>query len=125
MHGSKEDLPTTLDSEEVIVQEVEWGDLHVAFEAYHQPLDIAPLFKGLPDNRCQCPHWGYVLKGRMRVEYADREEVVNAGEAYYIAPGHVPIMEPGTEIVEFSPKDEYRKTMEVAERNFAAMQEGQ
>jgi hypothetical protein len=26
--------------------------------------------------------------------------------------------------VEFSPKDEYRKTMEVAEGNLAAMQEG-
>jgi hypothetical protein len=50
----------------------------------------------------------------MRVKYADgREEVVNA------------IMEAGTEIVEFSPKDEFQKTMEVAERNFAAMQEDQ
>jgi hypothetical protein len=58
MRGSKEELPTTLDSEEVVFQEVEWGDMHVEFEAYHKPLDIAPLFKGLPDNRCQCPHWG-------------------------------------------------------------------
>jgi hypothetical protein len=44
--------------------------------------------------------------------------------AYYVEPGHSPVMEAGTEIVEFSPKDEYRKTMEVAERNLAAMQEG-
>lgn len=32
-------------------------------------------------------------------------------------------MEPGTEIVEFSPKDEYQKTIAVAKRNFEAMQE--
>ena len=60
----------------------------------------------------------------MRVRYADREGVLEAGDAYYIGPGHSPIMEAGTEIVEFSPKDEYRKSMEVAERNLAAMQEG-
>jgi len=60
----------------------------------------------------------------MRVRYADREKVVEAGDAYYMEPGHSPIMEAGTEIVEFSPKEEYRKTIEVAERNFAAMQGG-
>ena len=58
----------------------------------------------------------------MRVRYADREEVVEAGDAYYMVPGHAPVMEAGTEIVEFSPKDGYRKTMEVAELNFLAMQ---
>ena len=61
----------------------------------------------------------------MRVRYADREEVVNAGDAYYMAPGHAPVMEAATELVEFSPKDEFQKTMEIVERNFAAMQEGQ
>jgi mannose-6-phosphate isomerase-like protein (cupin superfamily) len=64
-----------------------------------------------------------VLKGRMRVRYADREVVVEAGDAYYMEPGHSPVLEAGTELVEFSPMDEDRKTMEVAERNFAAMQE--
>jgi hypothetical protein len=58
----------------------------------------------------------------MRVTYADREEVVEAGDAYYSAPGQAPFMEAGPEIVEFSPKGECRKTMEVAERNFLAMQ---
>ncbi len=123
MRGSKEDLPATIESEEVVIQEAEWGDIHVGFETYNEDFDIAPLLKGLPDDMCQCPHWGYVLKGRMLVRYEeeDREEVVEAGEAYYLPPGHAPIMEAGTEIVEFSPKDEYKKTMEVAERNFAAM----
>jgi ethanolamine utilization protein EutQ (cupin superfamily) len=98
------------------------GRIHVGFETYNDDFDLAPLLKDLPDDMCQCPHYGYVLEGRMRVKYADREEVAEAGDAYYIALGHAPIMEAGTEIVEFSPKDEYRKTMEVAERNFAAMQ---
>ncbi len=125
MRGSKGDVPATLESEEVVIQEAEWGDIHVGFETYNEEFDIAPLLKGLPDDRCQCPHYRYVLKGRMRVRYADHEEAVNASDAYYMAPGHAPVIEAGTEIVEFSPKDEYQKTMEVAERTFAAMQEGQ
>ncbi len=122
MRGSKEDVPTTIESEEVVIQEAEWADIHVGFETYNEEFDLAPLLKGLPDDRCQCPHYGYVLKGRMTVRYADREEVINAGDAYYMVPGHAPVMEAGTEIVEFSPIDEYQKTMEVAERNLAAMQ---
>ena len=122
MRGSKVDVPTTIESEEVVIQEAEWANIHVGFETYNDDFDLAPLLKGLPDDMCQCPHYGYVLEGRMRVKYADREEVVEAGDAYYITPGHAPIMEAGTEIVEFSPKDEYRETMEVAERNFAATQ---
>jgi hypothetical protein len=124
MRGSREDLPATMESDQVIVQEAEWADIHVGFETYNEEFDLAPLLRGLPDDMCQCPHYGYVLKGRMRVRYADREEVFEAGDAYYIGPGHSPIMEAGTEIVEFSPQDEYRKTMEVAEGNLAAMQEG-
>lgn len=124
MRGSRKDVPTTIESEEVVIREAKWGDMHVGFETYEEEFDIAPLLKGLPDDRCQSPHYGYVLRGRMRVRYADHEEVVEAGDAYYLEPGHSPIMEAGTEIIEFSPKDEYRKTMEVAERNFAAMHEG-
>jgi hypothetical protein len=122
MRGSREDLPATMESDQVIVQEAEWDDIHVGFETYNEEFDLTPLLRGLPDDMCQCPHYGHVLKGRMRVRYADREEVVAAGDAYYIGPGHSPSMEAGTELVEFSPKDEYQKTMEVAERNLAAMQ---
>lgn len=125
MRGSKEDVPVTLESGEVVIQEAEWENIHVGFETYNEEFDIAPLLKGLPDDMCQCPHYGYVLKGRMHVRYADREEVVNAGDAYYMEPGHSPILEAGTEIVEFSPKDEYQKTMEVAARNFEAVQQSQ
>lgn len=124
MRGSKKDVPATVETEEAVIREAEWGDIHVGFETYNEDFDLVALFKGLPDDMCQCPHYGYVLKGRMTVRYADREEVIRAGDAYYMAPGHSPIMEAGTEIVEFSPKDGYKKTMEVAERNFAAVRDG-
>ena len=47
--------------------------------------------KGLPDDRCHCPHWGYVLKGRLTFRFADRDEVFEAGDAFYLPPGHVPL----------------------------------
>jgi hypothetical protein len=38
--------------------------------------DATPLLKGLPDHRCPAPHWGYVIKGQVRVIYADHQEVL-------------------------------------------------
>ena len=93
----------------------------VNFTSFSAEIDGTPLLKGLQDDRCQCPHWGYLLKGRMRVFYKDHEEVINAGDAYYLAPGHTTAFDEETEVVEFSPKGEYQKTLEVAARNMAAM----
>jgi len=98
----------------------ELGDHTVAFEAFNAGRDMAPLFRGLPDDRCQTPHWGVVVKGRMTFTYADGQDVVEAGEAYYAAPGHTPSADPGTETIEFSPTDELRKTMAVVMRNAEA-----
>lgn len=57
----------------------------------------------------------------MTVRYANHEEVVNAGDVYYMAPGHTMAAEAGTVLIEFSPKEEFRKLIEIAERNFAQM----
>jgi hypothetical protein len=66
----------------------------------------ASMFKGLPDDRCQCPHWGYVLKGKITFRFADGEETYEAGDAYYVPPRHLPVMFEGCELVEFSPTEE-------------------
>lgn len=122
MRGSKKDLPKTMDTSEMVMHEAEWGDMHVEFDTAHKKMDVTPLLKGLPNDRCQCPHWGYVLNGRLTIKYKDREEIANAGDAYYMAPEHTAIFDAGTEVVEFSPKDKLKKTMEVIMRNFEAMQ---
>ena len=57
----------------------ELGDYTVAFEKFSEGGDMAPLFRGLPDDRCQCPHWGIVVKGRLTFTYADGQDVVEAG----------------------------------------------
>jgi hypothetical protein len=62
-----------------------------------------------------------MIKGRMRVKYHEHDEIINAGEVYFLPTGHVPVIEEDIEIVEFSPKGEYQKTMEVANRNFTVL----
>jgi hypothetical protein len=94
----------------------------VGFEHFREDADATPLFKGLPDDRCQSPHWGYVLAGRVTLRYADRDETFEAGDAYYAPPGHIPAVDAGTELIEFSPTEAYARTMAVAARNLEALQ---
>lgn len=97
----------------------------VSFVEFRENIDATPLLKGLPDDRCQCPHWGYVLGGRVTFTYADHEEVLEAGDAFYTPPGHIPVKhKPGTEMVMFSPADELHKTEAVMMKNMQAMRAG-
>ena len=81
----------------------------VNFVSIRQDHDLAPMLSGLPGGRCPCPHWGYVLKGRMTVRYADHEEVCEAGDAFYMPPGHTPAAEAGTEFIQISPSDQLQE----------------
>lgn len=104
----------------VVSRQEQWGEMHVARETAPAGMDTRPLFKGLPGGSCQCPHWGYVIRGRARVIYQDREEILTAGDAYYLEPGHNLVVEEDGEIVEFSPAGEYQKTMEAVAENMQA-----
>lgn len=92
----------------------------VGFETFREDADATPLMKGLPDDRCQSPHWGYVVSGSVTFKYADRDETYETGDAYYAPPGHIPVIKAGTEVIEFSPSEPYAQTMEVLARNLAA-----
>src|SRR5437868_15495079 len=94
----------------------------VNFVTFRQDVDATPLLKGLPDDKCSCPHWGYVLKGRLTYRFADREEVFEAGDAFYLPPGHVPVAEAGSELVQFSPTAELGAVDVVMLKNVQAMQ---
>lgn len=97
------------------------GGYSVGFETYTADADLAPLFRGLPDDRCQCPHWGYVVAGRVTFTFADdHEETYEAGDAYYAPPGHTPRLYAGSEVVEFHPTAELAKTLAVVEQNMGA-----
>ena len=121
MHGSTGDLHVDVQVEGVTIRQAQCGDMNVDMEDFAAGVDNRAVFKGLPDDRCQCPHWGYVLRGQARVVYADREEVLGAGQAYFLPAGHNVVYDQDTQLVEFSPAGEYARTLEVAGRNVAAM----
>jgi len=71
-------------------------------------VDTTPLFQGLEGNSCQCPHWGFVLRGRLTTTDADgTQETVNANDLFYWPPGHNVKVDSDAEIIMFSPQHEH------------------
>jgi hypothetical protein len=96
----------------------------VNFVTFAQTIDATPLFEGLPGGRCSCPHWGYIFKGKITYRFADHEEVFEAGDAFYVPEGHSPIVEEGTEFVQFSPAGELQTVSDVMMKNAQALGTG-
>src|SRR4051794_6900850 len=117
----KDEAPVLVDVPVLEGRYVELDDYTVSFETFREDADGTPLFRGLPDDRCQCPHWGVVMSGRLVLRFADRDESYEAGDAYFAPPGHVPIVTAGTEVVEFSPSAELAKTMAVLGANMSSV----
>ena len=91
----------------------------VNFVTIREDYDLAPMLSVLPGGLCQCPHWGVVFKGRLTVTYADHSETIEAGEAYYMSPGHTPAAVAGTEFVQFSPAKELAAVMDAVMKGMA------
>ena len=93
----------------------------IQFVTVRESHSLAEFLKGLPGDRCHCPHWGFLFKGRLTVRYGEEEEVIEAGNAFYMPPGHVPAAEAGSEFVQFSPSEELDTTMAAIQKNMQAM----
>ena len=71
-------------------------------------VDTAPLFEGLEGNLCQCPHWGFVLKGQITTtDKTGRSETVKANDLFYWPPGHNVKVDADADIIMFSPEREH------------------
>jgi len=87
------------------------GDRTMAWVVLPKGADLSPALKGLPDDLCQCPHWGYMIKGRIRMRTTGGDRVYKAGEAFYWAPGHAPEALEDSEYVDVSPTDELEEVI--------------
>jgi hypothetical protein len=123
MRSSKAELPVTVEGDGYVFRETIWGAMHVEISTFDKEFDETPFLKGLPDDMSPTPAWGYVLKGRCRVTYKDREEIFNAGDVFYAEPMHRAKIEAGTELVVFSPEEEVMRTEATMERYLASMQQ--
>ena len=107
-----------LDGLDVRVEHLD-GGYSVCFESHTADGDLAELFRGLPEDRCQLPRWGYVIEG-VTFRLPEGEETYGAGDAYYVPPGHTPVHHAGAEIVEFNPTDVLAQTIPVVLENLRA-----
>jgi hypothetical protein len=77
----------------------------VSMVAVSADADLTELLAGLPNDQCPSPHWGYVTRGSMWFRYGEREEVLSAGDAFHVPPGHTSGASEGAEFVIFSPSE--------------------
>lgn len=75
-------------------------------------VDTTPLFEGLEGDLCQCPHWGFVLRGRLTTTDAGgAQETVAKNDLFYWPPGHNVRVDADAEIVMFSPQDKHSQVI--------------
>ena len=71
-------------------------------------VDNTPLFVGLQGDMCQCPHWGFVLRGQLTTTDANGvRETVHANDLFHWPPGHNVKVDADAEIIMFSPQHEH------------------
>ena len=80
-------LPITLSDDNVEVRTADAGEMTVGFFRLKQGTDLGPALVGLPDDSCPCPHWGYMLEGRLLMRVPGEDQTYEAGEAFYWGPG--------------------------------------
>jgi hypothetical protein len=113
MRAADDELTIELEVGDIVTRGEEWGGQLVRHLHLPAGADFTPLFKGLPDDRCQCPHWGYVVEGSIHLRYADGTEETNrAGDLYYWPGGHTGWTDEGVTFVEFSPAAELRPVLD-------------
>ena len=104
---NRDEVPVVLKDDNVELRLQEVGDLSVSFVRLKKGTDLGPALAGLPDDLCPCPHWGYVLKGRLTMQTRSGDETYAAGQAFYWPPGHAPRAPEDCEYVDFSPTREF------------------
>ncbi|PRA00995.1 hypothetical protein CQ010_05530 [Arthrobacter sp. MYb211] len=76
-------------------------------------VDTTALFEGLEGDLCQCPHWGYVLQGRITTtDSLGAQETVAAHDLFYWPSGHNVRVDADAQIVMFSPEQPHSEVID-------------
>ena len=108
----REEVPVVIADGDLEVRVRPEDGLSVGWVRLPAGADLRPATKGLPGDLCPCPHWGYMIRGKVRMHTADGHQDFVAGEAFYWAAGHAPEALEDSEYVDFSPTDEFRKVLD-------------
>ena len=108
-----EELPVAMEAPGLTVRNVIWGETAIGHLELPAGTDFTPMFKGLPDDACHCPHWGYVIKGAVHLNFTDgSQEVAGAGDVFFWPAGHTAWVEEDTTFLDFSPELEFKEVNE-------------
>ena len=106
-----DDLTPELEGPGVGIRRMDAGGLAICIIRLDAGVRTDPLFAGLPEDRCQCAHWGYIITGTMRVHSRDGARDFEAGETYYWAAGHNLEAVTNAEYVEITRSEDYDALM--------------
>lgn len=120
MRMNKDDIPRKIDAPGAVArQAIGFGDIsgYSSLAAEYFSLltgtDIAPLLKGLPEDACQAPHWGFMLAGQVVVTYTDgAADSCASGDLFYWPPGHSVRVLEDAEVILFSPQAEHTAVLD-------------
>lgn len=90
-----------------------YGKISGEYFSLSAGVDTTPLFIGLEGNQCQCPHWGYVLKGQITTSDSKGiQETVNENDLFFWPAGHNVKVNADAEIIMFSPQHEHSQVID-------------
>lgn len=111
----------------VLRQQMDFGDasgydkISGEYFSFSAGIDSTDLFKGLEGDLCQCPHWGFVVRGKMTTTDAKGvEETVRTNDLFYWPEGHNIRVEEDTELVLFSPQHKHKEVIDHMIRKVSA-----
>ena len=113
MKINKERIPVAMEGPGTVMRTQDnFGGMTICYNELPKGTDFTPLLNGLENDSCHCPHWGYVMSGKMLVKYDDgNEEVLSGGDIYYLPKGHTAIVQEDIKLIEFSPSKEFGEVM--------------
>jgi len=113
MKINKQDIPVIMEGPGMIMRRLEGlGNMDVVYHELPQGTDFTPLLKGLTNDSCHCPHWGYIFEGAFRFIYDDdTEETYEEGDIFYAPAGHTAIVDRDLKFIDFSPTKEHGEVL--------------
>ncbi len=116
----KDDIPVKFDVPGAVARQLpEFGDatgygtISGEFFSLAAGTDIAPLLRGLTDDACHAPHWGYVLSGSLVVDFTDgTQDTCTGGDVFHWPAGHSVRVTEDADVILFSPKLEHTEVLD-------------
>ncbi|MFZ5784841.1 MAG: hypothetical protein ACOY3Y_00230 [Acidobacteriota bacterium] len=107
----RSDLTIRVEAEGIELRTKEVGGMTAGWVRLAKGVDLGGATKGLPDDLCPCPHWGYVIRGKVRMKTKNGNRDYEAGQAFYWGPGHAPAALEDSEYIDFSPTDDFERVI--------------